>query len=418
MWSSARQVRPRPQLAIAVVLVVGCGGADGSVGADGDALDAWVADDAAAPDDAGAPDDARGARDATIVDDAAVVDDASGASDASMPPVGVEDPTHSSEAALADPDTVLARSGDYITYGTTVGAGRGPRCGAPSGKLYVPYLVHGAGNRVGMSDCYAGDAMPDGPGAWAERGGSIWAPGVARFGDRYFMFYVASRRGAGQKCIGRASSTGARGPFVDLGEWACPGDGRWVIDPDPVVVGDDRMFVTYRDDEITRFPETGISVVRTDDVGRAVWSSRVDLLLSTDIDWDTIRISGTTHVVENPSLFRSDGTWYLAYSGNNWDSARYATGIADCGSTILPSSRCAPIHMGVRRPHFGFTGAAGLDPYRGLPENHRGPGGMDVFHALDGTLRVVWHWWRPSDGTRHVVVGRLLTDDGGFYVGP
>lgn len=328
-----------------------------------------------------------------------------------------EDPTDSSTVNLADPDTVRAGDGRYITYGTTLGRGRGPRCGAPAGKLYVPYLVHGSGSSVGMSDCVAGDAMPGGPGGWAEPGGSIWAPGVARFGGRYIMFYTASRRGSGQKCIGRATSSSARGPFVSRGEWACPPAGRWAIDANPIVAGD-RLYVTYRDDAINSFPQTGISVVRTDSAGRAVWSTRRDLLKSTDIRWDTIRMSGTTNVIENPSLFRHSGVWYLAFSGNNWDSARYATGIAECGSSILPARRCTPIRRGVDRPYFGFTGSGGLNPYRGLPGNHRGPGGMDVFRAADGTLRVVWHWWRASDRTRHVVVGRLLHDAGGFHVGP
>jgi hypothetical protein len=327
----------------------------------------------------------------------------------------LEDPTHSSTIALADPDTVRAKDGRYLTYGTTLGPGRGPRCGG-TGKLFVPYLVHGSANSVRMSDCAAGDALPSGPGDWAEPGGAIWAPGVVRHGNEYFMFYTASRRGSGQKCIGRATSNSARGPFTNRGEWACPPQGRWAIDPNPFVAGN-RIYVAYRDDAITSFPETGLSVVRTDDRGRAQWSTRRDLLKSTDIRWDTIRNSGSTRVVENPSMFRSQGAWYVTYSGNNWDSARYATGIAQCGSNPIPSQRCTPLRRGRARPYFGFTGSAGLNPYRGLPSNHRGPGGMDVFHAADGTLRAVWHWWRSSDHSRHVVVGRLLRNSGGFYVG-
>jgi hypothetical protein len=257
--------------------------------------------------------------------------------------------------------------------------------------------------------------MPGGPGDWAEPGGAIWAPGVIRYNNRYIIFYTASRRGSGQKCIGRATSQGARGPFVSRGEWACPPQGRWAIDANPFVNGNN-LLVTYRDDAINSFPETGISVVRTDEVGRAQWSTRRDLLKSTDVGWDTIRISGSSHVIENPSMFREDDVWYLAFSDNNWDSARYATGIARCGNSPRPSTRCTPIRRGAERPYFGFTGNAGLSPYRGLPANRQGPGGMDVFHAADGSLRAVWHWWRPSDRTRHVVVGRLLRNAGGFYV--
>ncbi|MGC4893685.1 family 43 glycosylhydrolase [Micromonospora sp. DT31] len=320
----------------------------------------------------------------------------------------------SSTFPLADPDTLLAKDGSYVTYGTTMRAGKGERCGA-TGELYVPVLVHGSGNSVGMSNCASHDALPSGPGGWAEPGGAVWAPGVARFGDRFFMFYTATRKGSGQKCIGRAIATSARGPFQNQGEWACPDAGRWAIDANPFTAGGN-LYVTYRDDAIASGAETGISTVRTDAEGRAIWSTRRDMLKSTDITWDTAKTNGDgTHVVENPSMFKAaDDRWYLMYSGNNWDSARYATGIADCGTTPLPGSRCKPIRDGASRPFFGFTGAAGLNPIRGLPGDHQGPGGMDVFQAADGTARVVWHWW---DGTsRFPMTGVLTRPSGGFLV--
>ncbi|NBE57052.1 family 43 glycosylhydrolase [Streptomyces boluensis] len=320
----------------------------------------------------------------------------------------------SSSFPLADPDTVRAKDGRYVTYGTTVPAGRGKRCAGATGKLYVPVLVHGSGNAVGMTDCASGDVLPGGPGSWAEPGGAIWAPGVARHGDRYFMYYTASRKGSGQKCVGRAVASSARGPFRSAGVWACPPGGRWALDANPFTAGGS-LYVTYRDDAITAGAETGISAVRTDSSGRAVWSTRRSVLTSTDIGWDTRKSSGSTHVVENPSMARmSDGRWYLLYSGNNWDSARYATGIADCGTTPLPGTRCEPLRRGAERPYFGYTGTAGLAPYRGLPQNHRGPGGMDVFTAADGSHRVVWHWW--DGGPRHPMTGVLSRGGDGFYV--
>lgn len=336
--------------------------------------------------------------------------------EAAPPPArDVSKSASSSAFPLADPDTVRAKSGKYVTYGTTVPAGRGKRCNDDAkGELYVPMLVHGSGDDVSMSDCAYGDALPGGPGGWAEPGGAVWAPGVARAGDRYIMYYTASRKGSGQKCIGRAISGGARGPFRDAGEWACPPAGRWAIDPNPFMAGG-ALHVTYRDDAIAAGPETGISTVRTDGEGRAIWDTRRDVLLSTDITWDTAKTDGGTHVVENPSMWRMPGGhWYLSYSGNNWDSPRYATGIADCGTTPLPGSRCRPISQGARRPYFGFTGAGGIGPFRGLPGDHPGPGGMDVFNAADGSPRVVWHWWDRT--ARHPMTGVLEHGPDGFHV--
>ncbi|MFG3678985.1 family 43 glycosylhydrolase [Micromonospora chalcea] len=349
----------------------------------------------------------------TLAAAALVVTTAAVAPAAAAPAGDLSTLADSSTFPLADPDTLLAKDGSYVTYGTTVGAGTGARCGA-TGRLYVPVLVHGSGNSVGMANCASHDALPSGPGAWAEAGGAVWAPGVAQFGSRFFMFYTASRKGTGQKCIGRAISDSARGPFQNQGEWACPDAGRWALDANPFVAGGN-LYVTYRDDAIASGAETGISTVRTDGEGRAIWDTRRDMLKSTDITWDTAKTSGGTHVVENPSMWKAaDGDWYLMYSGNNWDSARYATGIARCGASPLPGSRCTPIREGVSRPFFGFTGSAGLNPIRGLPGNHQGPGGMDVFAAADGSERVVWHWWNGS--TRFPMTGVLTRPSTGFLV--
>lgn len=319
----------------------------------------------------------------------------------------------SSTFPLADPDTLLTEDGTYVTYGTTVPAGAGERCGAGDGELFVPVLEHGSGNDVGMSDCAVADAFPGGPGDWAE--GAIWAPGVTKFGDRYFMFYTATKAGTGQKCVGRAIADNARGPFQDAGEWACGPNGRWAIDANPFV-HDGELYVTYRDDAMATAPHTGISTVRTNAEGQAIWDTRRDILSSDKVNWDGKNAwEGQEHTIENPTMWEGgDGHWYVAYAGNNWDSDRYATGIADCGTSPLPDSPCTPINEGAERPYFGFTGDTGINPIKGLPENKRGPGGMDVFTAEDGSYRVVWHWWDGEQ--RYPMTGVLHQGEDGFSV--
>lgn len=331
----------------------------------------------------------------------------------STPAVAVTPAAASSTFSLADPDTLLAQDGRYVTYGTTLGGGA--RCkGVPKGKLYVPMLVHGSGTNVGLANCAAGDALPGGPGAWAEPGAAIWAPGVARYQGKFYMYYTSTKRGSGQKCNGLAVSTSAYGPFVNKGEWACPPAGRWVIDANPFVDGG-KLYVTYRDDAITTGKNTGISVVRTNANGFALWNTRKDVIKSTDITWDTIKHDPKdAYVVENPTMWKSNGTWYVGYSGNKWDSPRYATGIASCDTSPLPAKRCTPLRNGVTRPYFGYSGTGDLNPYRKLPGNHTGPGGLDVFKASDGSLRVVWHWYNGS--IRFPMTGVLVRNAGGFAV--
>ncbi|MFC7621665.1 family 43 glycosylhydrolase [Microlunatus sp. GCM10028923] len=331
-------------------------------------------------------------------------------------PTEAQAATPSSRFPLADPNTVLAKDGTYVTYGTNVGATVGPRCGAPTGvKLFVPFLNHGSGDSVSMSDCAAGDALPGGPGAWTGDT-EVWAPGVVEFNGTYFMYYTATKKDSGQKCIGLATSGGAKSPFTVRGEWACPAGGRWAIDADPFVAGG-KLYVVYRDDAITTWPDTGISVVQVGSDGFALWNTRRDLMKSTDLNWESTNMSGETRVIENPSIFvGGEGHYYLTFSGNNWRSARYSTGIADCGTSPLPSSRCRLLQDGANQPYFGYTGAGGLGPYRGLPGNHAGPGGMDVFYTSGNRRCVVWHWYDTAADRRHPIIGELKLNSGGFYV--
>ena len=47
-------------------------------------------------------------------------------------------------------------------------------------------------------------------------------------------------------------------------------------------------------------------------------------------------------VIENPSAFFNEGSWYLFYSGNKWQQNYYATGIAHCGPK-LDDGLCQPM---------------------------------------------------------------------------
>lgn len=284
---------------------------------------------------------------------------------------------------LADPDTIQKPgAGDrYVSYGTSR-AGRA-----------IPYVVHGSGNTVGMDTTIDGDAMPGGPGDWARKDIGLWAPSVVRHGGRFLLFYSATQKGTGnpgRKCIGVATSADPAGPFHPRAKPLLCNPGGWSIDPD-AFVANRHLYVTYRDDRATTGHETAISVVRLNKAATEVLRKRV-LFTSRKITWESV--GTTTHIVENPSMVRRDGHWWLFYSGNAWRTDKYSTGVAKCGSSPMATS-CAP-YPGPRRPWFGYVGSTGLRaphaPKRKLLGNHRGPGGMSIFYARDGSMRVVWHY--------------------------
>lgn len=325
---------------------------------------------------------------------------------------------------FADPDTI-ATGTRYVTYGTTTPTNVG-KCGkwVKDAHFYLPYMVHGSGETIALGVCTdadSGDAMPAGPGAWAEKSRGIWAPSVVYHGGHFILFYAATKKGTisdkypeGQKCIGKAFSASARGPFADAGEFACPGGGRWALDPDAFVDAG-QLHVVYRDDAVTSFAQTGISVVAADGNGVADWATRKTLLRSTDLSWESM--GSATNIIENPSMMKiSDGHWYLFFSANDWNSRRYATGIADCGSSPLPAALCKQ-SQGTGHSYFGYLPSV-TAPEQGLPLNKMGPGGMSLFRTFGGKARVVWHYVDSEDAapTRHSIIGELAFSGGEWTV--
>ncbi|NHA68015.1 family 43 glycosylhydrolase, partial [Phycicoccus flavus] len=232
-------------------------------------------------------------------------------------------------------------------------------------------------------------------------------------GGKWFLYYTAPKKGTagcaggngnGHRCIGRAVADRPAGPYTGGREVACPAGGRWAIDPEVLTTPGHGLVMVYRDDAVTTGAETGISVVQLDANGFGKWSTRQTLLTSRDITWDTAGDASGTHIVENPSLIRVGGRWKLLWSGNKWDTRRYATGLADCGESVM-SGRCTPTHVG--RPWLGFVGAGDIDPVHGLPANHKGPGGMSAFRDNAGRARVVWHWYDVDTGARRAKTGTL-----------
>lgn len=181
-------------------------------------------------------------------------------------------------------------------------------------------------------------------------------------------------------------SSSPAGPFADAGEFACPGNGKWAIDPDVFIDQTGIPWVVYRDDNAADAGGSAISIVRVDGNGSAIWSSRKTLLKSSQVAWEHIRSAG--YIIENPSMGYVSGSYYLFYSGNDWNSARYATGILKCSYS---GWTCG--HFGSStRPYFGYVGSAGISPLYGLPYNAAGPGGMSIFKASNGAPLVTWHF--------------------------
>ncbi len=93
---------------------------------------------------------------------------------------------------------------------------------------------------------YMGDAFSAKP-AWVAANAGLWAPDIEYFNGQYYLYYTASDTSlpGGGSAIGVATSSSPLGPWTDSGAPVvephpppcCPGDRRWVFDPDVIQVG-------------------------------------------------------------------------------------------------------------------------------------------------------------------------------------
>lgn len=269
-----------------------------------------------------------------------------------------------------DPDVIRVGS-VYYAYSTEVG------------PTYVPVissvdLVHWQ---------YVGDALPALP-TWSD-GREVWAPDVVASATGYVLFYASRDAQTGQQCIGRAISALPEGPFIDtsLTPFLCQEDQGGDIDPDAFEdANGDRWLLWKSQGTLSGQPARIWSQPVVGD-----WSGlsgSASILLQPTQAWED-------SVVEAPYLFRQGPTYYLLYSGNDWDSAGYGIGYAVCATAAGPCSK--PRDGPVLASHGGEAG----------------PGSPAVFTDPLGRLRVAFHAWTEPDvgypaGVRSLHLGTIV----------
>jgi Glycosyl hydrolases family 43/Domain of unknown function (DUF4185) len=338
-------------------------------------------------------------------------------------------------------DPTLVRDGDrWLSLSTNEALG--PANARPcdpndpvwaDGKAYVPYRVGPAPDELG--DCWAGDALPDGPGPWANHDPGVfmqWAPSIANIDGVWYLFYASQLAGTGQQCIGAAASNSPTGPgwIHQDNPLICPGGGNWAIDPE---IWYDRQtrawYLLWRQDpdacdsflHIRQFdPATG---TLTGPERRLMTATRPELGFD-EIGIDNNCADGNKDIIENPTMVRADnGELWLFFSANQWDSINYATGWALCGTgSPVEGAECALVNAlpGSSRnsPIWGSSQRTAVTPedpkpYEAFPDLP-GFGGMSLAtsNPTAGEPQPVYatsHIWHGGDLARTQVVHRLDT---------
>ncbi|HEC10678.1 MAG TPA: hypothetical protein ENI86_14110, partial [Acidimicrobiales bacterium] len=209
------------------------------------------------------------------------------------------------------------------------------------------------------------DALPE-VGSWSVNG-FVWAPAVARVGDRFVLYYTSYDVASDLMCIGTAVSDRAEGPFVDNSDspLICPTAEGGAIDASPFVAGN-TLFLLYKADGNCCGLPTTIYTQQLSPDGLATMGDPV-ALLGADQPWEG-------NLVEAPSMIRAGGRYHLMFSANDWNSADYAVGHAVCDTPVGPCT------------------VVGDGPVLDTNEQVVGPGGAEFF-MVGPRPWVVYHGW-------------------------
>ncbi len=251
-----------------------------------------------------------------------------------------------------DPSVILVGQ-TYFAYGTNSVAGN-------IQIIESTDLMHWAA---------VGNALPSLP-TWAKPH-YTWAPAVGMIGGSFVLYYAANVTGSGKECISVATATRPQGPFIDrsTAPLECQPALGGSIDPASFADADGSVYLLWK----SGGPGTS-----------KIWSEQLDaagtefapratatVLLAPGQQWE----AGT---VEAPDLVTTGGRYFLFFSGNNWDSASYAVGVATCSGPLGP---CADTPPG---------------PVLSSGPGVAGPGGPSVFTDTTGSYWIAFHGWVPG----------------------
>ncbi|KAK5166525.1 uncharacterized protein LTR77_008068 [Saxophila tyrrhenica] len=279
-----------------------------------------------------------------------------------------------------DPSVMQAADGRYYAYAT---AGNGVQCQVAVSDNGVDWTLQEG------HDGIAG--IP-----WSPENPQVWAPDVTPGSNGvYNMMFsaIASSTGdAAKHCVGFATSTDPLGPFQPQDDpWVCDED-TGDIDPDQFLDEDGSRWVLWKvDGNSAGHDSTPIMIQQVEDDGYSKIGTPTKILDRDEADGP---------LVEAPSLVKVDGTYYLTFSSNMYDSQYYDTSYA--------TSDCVAC---------SYTKAQAPDaPLIVTNDNYYGPGGADMLVVANNQL-ILWHGWDSEEkNARYLFASSMNVGDGKIQI--
>ena len=295
------------------------------------------------------------------------------------PPTATPGPTYTNPVYNVDfPDPFVLRVEDqYYAYSTNVGSVNIPTASSQNLAEWE----------------FAGDALPALPDWAAIAQGLTWAPGVLARDDGYVLYYTARYVEEGLQCISLGRSAEPQGPYEDSSTepFICQTDMGGSIDPYPFVDSDGTPYLLWKNDGNCCGLPVRLWIQELSADGLSLLGEPV-ALIERDQAWER-------PLIENPAMWLHQGSYYLLYSANWWESHEYAVGYAVCETVTGPCVKPQ------QEPILSFT-----------PEV-MGPGGEAFFTDTDGNLWLAYHAWRGPDvgypgGIRSLRIDPVNFEDG------
>ena len=166
------------------------------------------------------------------------------------------------------------------------------------------------------------------PPAWSA--GSYWAPEIAEYRGKLFVYYTARRKN-GPLCVAVATASKPGGPWTDHGPLVCQDAGS--IDATPATGEDGRRYLVWKEDGNSRKQPTPLWLQPLSDEGTALTGMPTEILRN-DAPWEK-------NLVEGPFILQRDGWFYLFYSaaGCCGRACDYRLGVARARKIAGPYDR-------------------------------------------------------------------------------
>ncbi len=241
------------------------------------------------------------------------------------------------------------------------------------------------------------DALPVLP-PWAEPG-FTWAPDVHQFGSGYVLYFTALVKGStpAMQCVGVASGPSPLGPFTPKSTpFICQTDQGGTIDPRVFTDSDGTRWMLFKSEQNIDGASTPTKMwsqrLTPDGLGLLGQPSE---LMPPDEPWQST-------IVEAPDMVKVNGTYWVVYSGNWFNTPDYAIGAARCAG---PAGPCADISA---------------TPLLGSNTQGAGPGEASLYEDATG-IWLLYSPWRslapqPDIPPRPVYITKLGVASTGPYL--